>query len=338
MSVKLRDLQFLAGLVHDDGPQGVEQLARVEPIAFLAADGGDDIVEIVEHDILLRCAFGLGVGASRLAHRLRHGVADRIEKRSEVRLLAVRRDRHVGRRDVQPDVEVLVLRRFGDGVREPASEHVDLPLVASRMDVAGNRRAVDAGDEPHVSALSAAQASTTKGIRRLRFDAERRFSARRGIGPVGKQFRTDSAEPLRLDRACILPRDLQQRVGLCAADVGAGHAGQPGFGNDLASAPAGAAIEVRDQFAHRHVAARRQQFVELRGVVPPRRRLAGVGLPFAPSRSRRSPSRARPRPLGIAGPKPISMRVPTGNSTGFALTTVVVPSRSGRSSIRRLRV
>ena len=32
------------------------------------------------------------------------------------------------------------------------------------------------------------------------------------------------------------------------------------------------------------------------------------------------------------------MRVPTGCLTGFTLTTVVVPSRSGRSTIRRLRV
>ena len=41
---------------------------------------------------------------------------------------------------------------------------------------------------------------------------------------------------------------------------------------------------------------------------------------------------------GSAGPKPISMRVPIGNSTLVARTTVVVPSRSGRSSIRRSRV
>ena len=87
---EVADLQFLAGLVHDDGPQEVEQLARVEAVAFLAADGGDGVVEIVEHDILLRHAF-LGVGASRLAHRLRHRVADRVEKRFEVRLLAVAR-------------------------------------------------------------------------------------------------------------------------------------------------------------------------------------------------------------------------------------------------------
>ena len=41
---------------------------------------------------------------------------------------------------------------------------------------------------------------------------------------------------------------------------------------------------------------------------------------------------------GIAGPKPISIRVPTGNLTGFTLTTVVEPSRSGLSSMRRLPV
>ena len=162
MLLKLCDLQFCAGRLHDDGPQGVEQLARVEPIAFLAADFSDDIIEVVEDNVLLRRA--LGVGASRLADRLRHRVTDRIEKRFEVRLLAVRRDRHVGRRDVQPDVEVRFLRCFGDGVSKPASEQVDLSLVACRIDVASDRRAVDAdGDRPCL-ARSAAHASTTNGM------------------------------------------------------------------------------------------------------------------------------------------------------------------------------
>ena len=63
--------------------------------------------------------------------------------------------------------------------------------------------------------------------------------------------------------------------------------------------------------------------MKLRGVVPPRRRLAGVGLAARHLRSRRAPSAARSSSLGIAGPKPISIRVPTGKSTGFTLTTVV---------------
>ena len=59
MPVKFVDLQLLAGLVHDDGAQEVEQLARVEAVALLAADGGDGVVEIVEHDVLLRHALGV---------------------------------------------------------------------------------------------------------------------------------------------------------------------------------------------------------------------------------------------------------------------------------------
>ena len=152
MPVKLLDLQFLAGLVHDDRPQEVEQLARVEAVAFLAADGGDGIVEIVEHDILLRHAsLALGRRALRTAFATASLIC--VEKRFEVRLLAVRGDRHVGRRDVEPDGEVLVLRRFGDGVVKPAAEQVDVALVACRVDVAGDRRAVDADQQPHVRAL-----------------------------------------------------------------------------------------------------------------------------------------------------------------------------------------
>ena len=50
------------------------------------------------------------------------------------------------------------------------------------------------------------------------------------------------------------------------------------------------------------------------------------------------PSTARSHPAGSPGRSRSRSRVPTGNLTGVTLTTVVEPSRSGRSSIRRLRV
>ena len=79
MLVKFVDLQFLAGLVHDDGAQEVEQLARVEPVALLAADGGDGIVEIVEHDILLRHA---SLASGRRALRTAFATASQISSRN----------------------------------------------------------------------------------------------------------------------------------------------------------------------------------------------------------------------------------------------------------------
>ena len=48
-----------------------------------------------------------------------------------------------------------------------------------------------------MSALSAAQASTTKGISARGPVPNDTVAARRGIGPAGKQLRTDRAEPLR---------------------------------------------------------------------------------------------------------------------------------------------
>ena len=53
MPLKLPLLKLCAGLVHDDGAQAVEQLPRVEAVFTVAADFGNDIVEIVEDDGLL---------------------------------------------------------------------------------------------------------------------------------------------------------------------------------------------------------------------------------------------------------------------------------------------
>jgi hypothetical protein len=80
---EILDLQFLADLLHDNGAQEIEQLARVETVALLAADGGDSIIEVVEDDALLRKAFGRA-RVLRLARRLLHRLADHGEKRQEV--------------------------------------------------------------------------------------------------------------------------------------------------------------------------------------------------------------------------------------------------------------
>ena len=52
-----------------------------------------------------------------------------------------------------------------DGVAEPAAEGVDVALVASGLDLAGDRRAVHADDQARVScSFLRAHASTTNGI------------------------------------------------------------------------------------------------------------------------------------------------------------------------------
>ena len=84
-----------------------------------------------------------------------------------------------------------------------------------------------------------------------RLGAERHRSARCGIGAIGKQVGTDGTKPLRRDRFGVAPRDLQQVLGLLAADVAAGHAGQTGLGDDLTGLAASTAVEVGHQFAHR---------------------------------------------------------------------------------------
>ena len=86
------------------------------------------------------------------------------------------------------------------------------------------------------------------------------------------------------------------------------------------------------------VAAGVEQLVELRGVIPVRRRLAGVALscPRQPDGPLRPIERA-----GVARERRAEADLDAGadgRSAGFTLTTVVVPSRSGRSTIRLSRV
>ena len=86
-----------------------------------------------------------------------------------------------------------------------------------------------------------------------------------------------------------------------------------GGGDNLAGLAAGAAVQLRDQIAHRLRAASQEQFVKLRCVIPVRRRAALIG--FADDRpplGRYGPRRRDQESFGSAGPKLISIRVPTG--------------------------
>ena len=232
---------------------------------------------------------------ARLAHNFRHGVPDLVKERQQVGLLAVTGDRHVRRDEVEPEGEVLILRSLGDGVGEPASEDVDVALVARGVDVTGDRRAVDADAQTHVVFFR----RFGPGL-----DHERDFSlrlvgtkrsspGRGGIGVAIKHFRTCRTQPLRLYLTGVLPRGLQQPRGLLLIDILADHADKARLGDDFAGAATAAAVEARDQLAHQRVAAGRQQLVKLRSVVPPGRRLARVGLSPRHHDGRRAPSTVR---------------------------------------------
>src|SRR3974390_1965745 len=66
----------------------------------------------------------------------------------------IRCDRHEGRRDIDPDVELHPARRRGNGVGKPASVGVDMPLVASGFQLSRSRRAVDAGGQVRIAFYS----------------------------------------------------------------------------------------------------------------------------------------------------------------------------------------
>ena len=202
------------------------------------------------------------------------------QERGEVRLLAVRGDRHVGRSDVEPDVEFQLLGRFGDGVAKPAAEQVDFALVALQRHFAGDRGAVDADAATDVLfGLRTPRPRPRRGCRARRRRAERRFAVGDRVGPVGEGVGADGAEALRIDRLGRLPRRSPGAAPACSRST-SWHAIRlkPASGDDLARAPAGAAVEARDQRPHGNAAAGRQKLMELRQVVPPWRRLAGVGV------------------------------------------------------------
>ena len=93
----------------------------------------------------------------------------------------------------------------------------------------------------------------------------------------GERFRSDSPQPLGRHRLGALARRSQQPLGLPVGDGIAGHAAELRLGDDLPGLAPRAAVELCDQLAHRRLAAGVEQLVELGHVVPPRRRLAGIG-------------------------------------------------------------
>ena len=76
---------------------------------------------------------------------------DHAQEGSEGRLFAVRGDRHIRCDDAELDIEMLVLRSLGDGVRETAAEGIDVALVASGVVIASDRCAVDEDGEVRIS-------------------------------------------------------------------------------------------------------------------------------------------------------------------------------------------
>ena len=103
-ALEVADQQRLAGLLQDDGPELVENLPLVEAELAVAARVRDRLVEMFEHDVLLRQLLLLRCRALRLLGRGRDRLADLVDERLQVRCLAVRGDRAIGRGDVDYDV------------------------------------------------------------------------------------------------------------------------------------------------------------------------------------------------------------------------------------------
>ena len=198
------------------GRSGVEQLARVEAVAFVAADGGDDIVEIVEHDVLLRRAAWRRGGAP-CAPPCRTASAIASRNGLEVRLLAVRGDRHVGRRDVEPDGEVACpsapWRRCGEArsrtgrCRACRAQATISPVTGVRLTQTSSRMS---------SLLVRPTPRPRTGSRRAGSAPNVASPLGDGIGAVGEAVGTDRAEPLRVDRLGIASRAASSSRAACS--------------------------------------------------------------------------------------------------------------------------
>ena len=130
---------------------------------------------------------------------LADGVVNAVEERRQVRFLAVAGDRHVRRRDIEPDKEFLVLGRLGDGLIKSATECDDVALVAIHRQFGGDRRAVDADQK---AALIGLRSPDLDGVRNdgAWLGAELRFAVRDRVSRAGKGVGTDGAEALWADR------------------------------------------------------------------------------------------------------------------------------------------
>ena len=194
--------------------------------------------------------------------------------------------------------KLLVLRRLARWCAaspQPKTSMSRLSRAASMSPVIGVRL-TQAIRVASCSRSSCAHASTDEGNLGERRSAPNVSDPDRArVGAVGECRRTDRAEPLRLHRPGILPRDLQQLVGLLAVTSLQSVAAEPRLRRrSRRPSPPVQPSRLGDQFAHRRVAARDSSSWNCGGVVPPRRRLARVGLsPCAMSTRSLRPVQAR---------------------------------------------
>jgi hypothetical protein len=245
MPVKLLSCSSWCSSSLIDGPQAVEQLAHIEPELTVAADVGNDGVEIVEHHVLLRAA--PRVWPMRLLDRLANGRPDLVEEGLQIGRLPVRRDRHVGRREVQPDAELRVLGRLCDVVMEPATIEIDVALVASGANVASDWRPIHADAQVCISIdirLFGPRLDDEGDFGVRLVGAEPGETVRARIGMVGERLLAHAAKARRCHPPGALPRSHQQPLGLLAGDVLAECSAEPGLRDNLTGLRAGAAVEV----------------------------------------------------------------------------------------------
>ena len=211
-----------------------------------------------------------------------------------VRRLAVGGDRHVGRDDVEAQIDARAARGSLDGGREAAAAEREIALPARETNRAGDRRAVDqhrAGVAVSV-ALGRGPSLDHERDRGARAAdaaaAERTLATGMERGPA-LDF-ADVPEALWVDRPGLLLCRCQQRDRLGPAEAAAG-AALESF-RDPAGLGAGAAIEFRNQLAHAAAATRLEQIEERLAVVPVGRRAAPIDL-AAPGELRRVPGPAQ---------------------------------------------
>src|SRR5262249_414522 len=263
--------QLLVELRHHGRSQRIEDLALIEPVLAVVANLGDSVGEMIQHDAF--DALSLGARNVRLTDSCADRALDGIEEDLKVRRLAVRGDRHVRRDDIEPDVEVLILRRCRDGMPEAAPEHVDIALVPRGADPGGDRGAIDAD-------LQGRSLVLWRGPRLNEIGNMGHVSLEGRTALAGVFVavpRADADQAARFYLLGVLPGDAQERIRLLAGDRLADCAPEFRLSHDLTRLGARAAVEVGDELAHRPRAAGIEQLMKLRLVVPPRRTLARVG-------------------------------------------------------------
>jgi hypothetical protein len=152
-----------------------------------------------------------------------------------------------------------------------------LTCVLASLDVSTGINAEDAGDTTHlISCFRQRRPLVEVGDLNKAVRAPRNSPATFNRIRQGSRLRWLYRLAARVARKLCVGEDFGRRSPVNSLAAGAV---EPGGGDDLASLAAGAAVQLRDQITHWLGAAGEQQFVKLCGVVPERRRTAGIGLP-----------------------------------------------------------